>query len=290
MPKTTDYTDSSKKTNTSAKAGILCMEIDAQQSRNFLDDESRLPYYSYSIITQGQATIRYNGKELTLHRNDFYTYTVGYPITIIDISDDYHVCTLFIEDGQTLEAPVLRNMLRAAYFPFVELQDPYLALSDTDAEFLLDQMHNMMAHQTDTHLFRTDVMRQLYAAFMLDLMNIMERTVIHHRTSERAEELFIEFIRLLPQHFVDHHDIPFYADRLCVTPIYLSRIVRQVSGRTVMDYINQMLLAEASWMLRSSSLTTTQIADLLNFSSQSSFCRFFTRLKGVSPKNYRTRH
>ena len=63
--------------------------------------------------------------------------------------------------------------------------------------------------------------------------------------------------------------------------------MRQVTGRTVMDYINQMLLMEASWLLRNTDETTVQIADRLHFSSQASFCRFFTRLKGLSPKAYR---
>ena len=92
---------------------------------------------------------------------------------------------------------------------------------------------------------------------------------------------------VLPQHFAQHHDIPFYADQLHISPVYLSRVVRQVTGRTVVDYINQMLLMEASFLLQTSGLSITQIADHLHFADTPSFSKFFSRLSGMSPKEYR---
>ena len=74
---------------------------------------------------------------------------------------------------------------------------------------------------------------------------------------------------------------------LNITPVYLSRVVRQVTGRTVIDYINQMLLMEASFLLQTSPMSITQIADHLHFADTPSFSKFFSRLKGVSPKEYR---
>lgn len=94
-------------------------------------------------------------------------------------------------------------------------------------------------------------------------------------------------MQLLPHHFMEHHDIGFYASELFITTTHLSRIVRQVSGRTVIDHINQMLLMEAQWMLRSTDVSVTEIAEHLNFASQTGFTRFFKRMKGMSPKEYR---
>ena len=96
------------------------------------------------------------------------------------------------------------------------------------------------------------------------------------------------FIRLLPDHFAEHHDIGFYAGRLNISTVYLSRVVRQVTGRTVIDYVNQTLLMEASFLLATSQMSIAQIADRLHFASQSSFCKFFTRRKGVPPRAYRS--
>ncbi|MBQ7472047.1 MAG: AraC family transcriptional regulator [Prevotella sp.] len=92
----------------------------------------------------------------------------------------------------------------------------------------------------------------------------------------------------MPQHFEEHHDIGFYASELCITTTYLSRVVRQVSGgRTVVDYINQMLLMEATFLLRQTSMSITQISDQLHFAEVTTFARFFNRMKGMNPREFR---
>ncbi|MBR1851423.1 MAG: helix-turn-helix transcriptional regulator [Bacteroidales bacterium] len=270
-------------------AEVVCHKVDCQSALSFVARDGKMAFYAYTIVTSGSATIRYNGRQLVLHRNDIYTYTPGYTIDVVDASDDYHALTLFASESLTFDTSLMRSMIRTAYFPFVALHDPRLPLTDTQAALLLRQVENIMDHQYLPAPLRGEALRHLYAAFLLDLLAVQEHIAPHRHSSDRTEEIFIDFIHLLPQHFAEHHDIPFYADRLCITPIYLSRVVRQVSGRTVVDYINQMLLGEASWLLRSTDLTTVQIADRLHFSSQASFCRFFTRLRGVSPKVFRER-
>jgi len=119
------------------------------------------------------------------------------------------------------------------------------------------------------------------------LQNAQDEVIVEKEIPLRVEEIFFDFIRLLPHHFATHHDIAFYAQSLNISTVYLSRVVRQVTGRTVIDYINQMLLMEASFLLRTSSLSITQIADQLHFSDTASFSKFFSRMKGCSPKEYR---
>lgn len=131
------------------------------------------------------------------------------------------------------------------------------------------------------------MLRLLYSAFLLDLIDIQQRSVKPRHLSERAEELFLDFLRLLPKNFVEHRNIGFYAGKLCVTTIYLSRIVRQTTGRTVLDFINQILAVEASWLLQHTNKTVVQIAENLHFADHASFSRFFKRMKGTSPKDFR---
>ena len=137
------------------------------------------------------------------------------------------------------------------------------------------------------HPFRSENLRTTYGLFLLELTAIQERTFLERRFPRRIEKLFFDFLRLVPVHFAEHHDIAFYASRLCISPRYLSQIVRDISGRTVIDYINQMLLLEASYLLLQTSLPIGEIAERLHFSETASFTRFFTRMKGTSPREYR---
>ena len=144
----------------------------------------------------------------------------------------------------------------------------------------------MMQYQESRHRHKAAVLRSLLTLFLLELQDMTDQAS-HRSLSEHTEQLFVSFIRLLPRHFVQHHDITFYADELHITTTYLSRIVRQATGRTVVDFINQLLLMEASWLLQSTPLSLAAIAERLHFADQPSFSKFFTRMKQASPKAYR---
>ena len=267
--------------------GIVYAEVNQERAMNTNRLNGRLPFYAFTVIIDGQAVINYNGKNITLNPGDLYTYTPGFSITVENATDNYLALSLLAEEDVVFDSPVIRNVIRAAYFPIVELHVPKLSLSEDNARRLCHRMSEFADYQHSSHIFKTDMLRLLYSAFLLDLLDIQQCSINPHHFSERAEELFLEFIRLLPNNFVEHRDIGFYAGKLCVTNIYLSRIVRQITGRTVLDYINQMLLMEALWQLQHTTKTIVQIAEALHFADHSSFCRFFKRLKGISPKEYR---
>ncbi|MCF0177362.1 MAG: AraC family transcriptional regulator [Bacteroidales bacterium] len=96
--------------------------------------------------------------------------------------------------------------------------------------------------------------------------------------------------RLLPlirQHFRKHRETSFYASKLSLSPNYLYKVVMSVSGKSVRGWIEDYVVMEAKAMLRSSSMSVQQIAENLNFPSQTFFGKYFKRVTGVSPKQYR---
>ncbi|MDY6423887.1 MAG: helix-turn-helix domain-containing protein [Bacteroidales bacterium] len=185
--------------------------------------------------------------------------------------------------------PTVRDLVNIAYIPIVQLHEPKVTLPHSEAQRLANKMLEIIDYLHSDHIYKQEILRLLYGVFLLDVQNAQQRAIVHRQTPKRLEEIFIEFIRLLPKHFAKHHDIAFYASKLNISSVYLSRVVRQVSNRTVIDFIDQMLLMEASFLLRTTSLSITQIADHLCFADTPSFSKFFSRLKGMSPREYRER-
>ena len=103
----------------------------------------------------------------------------------------------------------------------------------------------------------------------------------------RKEQIFRDFLTLLEQHFTQERSISFYADRMCLTPKYLSTIVKEVSGKHGMQWIDEYVTLEAKALLRDNSLSVKQVSDQLNFPSQSMFGRFIKKMTGYSPKQYK---
>ena len=269
---------------------IYCSETDATITYRANETHGYMAAYTFTLVLEGRLTIDYNGQELTLHPDDLYLYSSGLPVTIIAASDDYHGICLLTDEHVTIESPTVHDLVHIAYAPIVQLHEPKLKLSHEDAQRIGDKMREIHDYLHSDHIYKEKILQMLYAVFLLDLQNAQEKAIPQRIVPQRVEEIFIGFLRLLPLHFAEHHDIGFYASQLHISAVYLSRVVRQVTGRTVIDYINQFLIMEASFLLRTSHLSIIQIAEQLHFADLASFSKFFSRQKGKSPKEYRNEY
>lgn len=266
---------------------LYCTESDTRLT--FLTNrmQEALAGYSYTLVNDGWLELLYNGRVMTLQKGDLLIYSPGVQIRIINGSKNYHSICLIVDEQVALDIPVVRNVVHTAYQPIAELGRPVIHLNEQQAAHFRQHMHEMINYQHSRHLYLSEVLRTLFTQFVLDLMDVMAVNIGPAQVGERATEQFVALMRLLTKHFMEHHDIGFYADRLHITTIHLSRIVRRITGRTVVDYIDRLLLMEASWLLQTTNLSIAAIAERLHFSGQSSFGRFFSRMKGISPKAYR---
>lgn len=267
---------------------VICLETNVEWTFGSNETHGFLSCYTFTIVTRGWLTIVYKNRELTLHEGDLYSYSPGFEVTVLASSSDYRGICLLADEQFTLSLPTVRNAIRTAYLTVVELSSPVLSLQADDQRRLQELMQMMIRYQQTGLPHANESLQMLYNLFLLDLSAIQEHSIQQHRFPKRVEEIFLGFLQLLPQHFMEHHDIGFYASRLSITTTYLSRVVRQVSGgHTVVDYIDQLLLMEATFLLRQTPLSIAQIADRLHFAETTTFARFFHRMKGINPREFR---
>ena len=142
-----------------------------------------------------------------------------------------------------------------------------------------------MAHLSP---FPEDNLKMLLNSMLLYINTHPGRATMQ-RPLSHGEELLRKFVALVSRHASHERNIPFYADKLCLAPHYLSTLIKQVSGRTVMQWINQAAVKEVKVWLAYSNETAAQIAYQLNFPSPASLTKFFKRETGQTPSEYRER-
>lgn len=136
--------------------------------------------------------------------------------------------------------------------------------------------------------FRREVIQHLLNALLYTIGYIRNNRQVATSTQlSRQEEFFHRFIALVNEYCITERTVGFYADRLCLTPRYLNTIIRHTSQQTVMDWINQAVILEAKVLLKHSNLLIYQIADKLSFPNSSFFCKFFKKMTGSTPDEYR---
>lgn len=268
---------------------IFCVEGDMHTAFHTNQMTDTLDCYTFTIIDRGRMTLIHNGKEVSLASGDIYCYTPGTECTVVSCTHGFRSFVLMADAMLTLSSPIVRMMIHATYFSELMVGEHKMHLKADDARHLTGIIRSIIGYQRRPHRFRVSAINTLYTLFLLDLMDIQEKTAYRPHFSERTEQLFIEFIQLARLHFIEHRDLAFYAHRLNITPVYLSRIVKRVSGHTVVNYLNHLVLMEAMHQLLGTDLTIAKIAECLHFADQSSFTKFFIRMRGVGPKKFRTR-
>ncbi len=267
--------------------GITCELVNPEIAKlnRFLTES--VSCFSYTLVTEGSALVHYDDKITRLAKNDFLIYSPGMMIITVEASDDYRAICLIGDEKTTYEIPYARNLIRASYNHIGTDNDKKLTLTDSDAELMAGRMMEIRSLINSDHIYKTECLYSLYSLFILDLLNIERRFREDRKTQSHAADLFFKFLQLATENFTTHHDINFYADALAITTIYLSRIVKSFSRQTVKNHLDRLLVMEASYLLLSTDLPVSAIAERLHFANPSSFCKFFTRHKLVSPREYR---
>lgn len=147
-------------------------------------------------------------------------------------------------------------------------------------------------------LIRQVLHKERYSMRTIQLLQMAMFNDLHHiQTIEaerqpevkpsRQEQVFNQFIDLVNEHGSRERSIQFYADRLLLSPNRLSTIIKEYSGRTIMQWLNQETLLQAKVLLRHSDLMIYEIADRLGFNEATAFNRYFKRETGMTPLEYR---
>lgn len=272
-----------------SEIGIACEKINPEMAvlNRLMTDRCSL--YSFNLVNAGEAKIIYSGKELVIKKNDIFISTPGTTVYTEEVSDDYSSWCLMCDESTTYGIPFARKIITASYFPALTHDNCKLSLNDTEGTILAHRMEEIYDYLNSAHYYKNDILQSLYSVFVLELLNIENSYQPLEEVNLHSLEIFIRFLKLVNENFIAEHELGFYADSLAVTSIYLSRVVKRLSNMTIKNHIDRLLAMEACYRLSATDTPIAEIAVELNFANPASFCKFFNRQKGMSPREYRNK-
>ncbi len=240
--------------------------------------EGRVVYFR-----TGTLRLRINLREVEFKEGDLLAVSPGTVFEFLYISSDLDLAMLafsnsLMENWQ--KEDLLQTYLQGRLF---------LHLSLTEKEVQrMEQLFALLWEVVHDRPFPRASVQSLISLCFHQLDFVRKRSQSTERQQHtRQEDIFNRFLELVNKYAVRERSIAFYADRLFLTPRYLSTLVRQASGRTVMDWVNEAVMQEAKLMLRHTDKLVYQIADELNFPNASFFSKYFRRMAGMTPNDYR---
>lgn len=152
-------------------------------------------------------------------------------------------------------------------------------------EYIITALRNII--DDDSNPYRRKVLEHMLMVIFYGSQQARHMKSEEKRPRTSAETLTMRFLQEVKEHFRAERQLGFYAERLCITPRYLSRVVRETTGASAAEWIERYVVLEARALLKSTTMTIQQVSDALNFPSQTFFGKYFKRRLGISPKEYR---
>ena len=249
--------------------------------------------YRIGIVKRGYMHGILNLQEYTVGAGNIIFVMPGSIVEPLDMSDDFMAMGLGISDErlQLAHSSNIPNIFNGQRKHDMQpIDDNAMRLFDHLVRMLWEIVNSKTdSGDTDTaspsHKV-ADRMLQTITAYIDELFARQRRDTTNSHT---ANDIFNRFIALVNSHCREQRRLAFYADKICVTERYLGTVVRQTSGVTAKEWIDRAVITAAKVMLRHGNLPVAQIAERLNFPNPSFFCKYFKRMEGCTPQEFRAK-
>lgn len=247
----------------------------------------------FIFVKNGMVDVDVNGRVHTMTRCSTLDVFDTNTTKISGLSADLQAWFLsftddFIRESLKMSRPMpLSRFLSGGIAPYFIFSDADFARLETLAVMLQCVISNKQ------HRYCRDMSEAYFKSICLEIADItypyFETGPDEKSYISKRDIISVDFFRLASLNYVREHNTDFYAKALCVSAKHLTRVIKEVLGKTPSTLLREMLLRKAMSMLENDSISVSRIAEELCFADQASFCKFFKNMKSITPMEYRRR-
>jgi AraC-like DNA-binding protein len=265
------------------------MKLDFQYSTNFSEANSEELRHTcmHLLCMAGEGSFVFNERCYHIVKNDLVVIPMPDRVKNIAAHDDLQV------EWFAADYKFLQNLLPSNNYSIggsISLnQDPVVPLTEEQAARILEDFHRLRDRMVERQLmFYHELMGSLCLTMMYDIFEAHAQRDATDTHTDRTAYIVKQLMALLATGISrTERDVSYYAERLNVSPKYLSATIKRVTGHSVTSYIDRHTIPILKDYLNDERLSLTQIADAMNFTSLSYFSRYCTKHLGQSPSEYR---
>lgn len=249
-------------------------------------DPRKMTFILIGLCTKGQLRYRIDGKELVINEGDILI------VSEHQVIDGYNPSPTMEGLCIMMSVNFFHEIIKSVHdvsslFVFARTQ-PVLKLEQRECDVFKEFFYVIKKKINDTNnFFRKDLIRTLLLAMFYDVGNIIYRVRNFGKVQVPSEKLFTRFLRLVQTNCKRERRVSWYAQQLCISPKYLSLVVKRISGRTALEWIENYVTMELRVALKNSTRSIKEIAEDMNFPNQSFLGKYFKEHVGMTPSEYR---
>ena len=267
--------------NICSSEGMLC-SFPASWKKPF-----RINGAGLMVCRQGNFTFSLNMKVFSAQAGETVFIPEDSLFQVLSESEDLQLF-IFIYQIEPIR-DIIGNSVATMYLYMQLRTEPCYVWNTGDEEEVLKYMSLLdNTLHLDNNTFNDNEQRLLLLGLTYRICSIYNRKLMNLKTTVgHKHEIFIRLIQLIDAHYTEERGVEFYADKLCLSPKYLSALSKSVCGFTVQELIFKSIIRKSISLLKNTQKNIQEIADFFNFPNASYFGTFFKKQTGMSPQQYR---
>ena len=256
---------------------------------NLPEGPRRLNFIIMALCMKGEAQYSIDTHKHSVHPGELYFISERHIVDYFTASPDFK--SLCIMVSTTFYHDFAQNAKNVSSLLLFSMNNPVVARTPAEIQTYNTSFPTIREKIERTeHPYRTELVKALLLSMFYDMSGVIYRVEQQGlKVQSRADVFFSRFIKLLEENFHRERRVSWYADKLNITPKYLSEVVKAVSKRTPTEWIDNYVILELRVLLRNSTKTIKEITDEMYFPNQSFLGKYFKEHVGMSPSEFRKR-
>lgn len=266
---------------------ICCLEGEVKAFPKILCKPFLMNYVGLIVCEKGYFCFDVDKKKFTARAGETVFLSEGNNFSIGELSDDLRVSMLFYHVDPIRE--ILGSSIVAMYLYTTLTPEPCYVWTSGEESDLARYIALLGRHRKSAqNPFDNHECKLLLLALTYRLCSVYSRRIIEEKNvAGHKIDTFIKLIRLIEKYYMQERGVAFYADKLCLSPKYLSALSKSVCGYTVQELVFRAIIRKSIFWLKNTNKSVQEISDDLNFPNASFFGTFFKKQTGLAPSHYR---
>mgnify|MGYP003410626809 FL=1 len=266
---------------------ICCLEGEVKAFPKILCKPFLMNYVGLIVCEKGYFCFDVDKKKFTARAGETVFLSEGNNFSIGELSDDLRVSILFYHIDPI--RAILGSSIVAMYLYTTLTPEPCYVWTSGEESDLARYIALLGRHRKSAqNPFDNHECKLLLLALTYRLCSIYSRRIIEEKNvAGHKIDTFIKLIRLIEKYYMQERGVAFYADKLCLSPKYLSALSKSVCGYTVQELVFRAIIRKSIFWLKNTNKSVQEISDDLNFPNASFFGTFFKKQTGLAPSHYR---
>jgi AraC-like DNA-binding protein len=278
--------------NASLDEDFYILDAKLHDPKRILSHPYRLDAYMVIYCARGNIKLNVNLREYELKKGMLFLNFPGNIIRVNEIIETpiedvrYFCMAISREFSQGLKMEVTKLFNEGVSM----LENPGILLNDNEKELTWRHVDLLRSLLEKDIPYKKDAILSTLSSLFYVLMGVWNDSHLNELSdaqSTRSKVIFDKFMKLVSEYHTQYRNVGFYADKLCLTPKYLSKLIKNATGRSAPEWIDSYVILEAKNLLKYSGTTIKEIVYKLNFPNQSVFYKFFKARTGMTPTEYR---